>query len=83
MNLQPQCVYGGSHSNLSTFRRREMRHRHRTIIKDIVIALIVFAVLTAGYLALNRYCNNQAIAADAHHACIATTIASIENSDGV
>ena len=83
MNLQPQCVYGGTYSNLSTFRRREIRYRHRRSLLDLFIGLLIVAALLGGYFLFSQHLDNRAVAEDAHHACIATTIASIENSDGL
>ena len=81
MYLQPECVYGGTYSNLSSFRRHEIWRRRFTSLFGIILVIAISAGLVIGYLCLDKYCTHRDAANDTHRACIATTIASIENSD--
>lgn len=82
MNVQLQCVYGGGPTNLSVFKRREIhKHRRRIALQFILIALVVFAVMIC-YSRFDTHLAQQETSGNIHQACIATSIAAIENSSG-
>jgi len=80
MNVQLQCVYSVSTRRHFILSRRARRHQRRVAAARAIITLVVVSALVIGYISYSHFLEAQAVTNDMHTACIATTVASMQNS---
>lgn len=80
MNVQLQCVYGGSPNRHSVFRGQEIRDHHRRVAKTAILTILLVVAIVFAYSTFDRHLTARGMAETSGQACIATTIASLETS---